>query len=462
MSHKYTHILEELYQIEPSLKEKESELITLIENMLQSRPKATIDEGFKKALRKEVLTLIEVQHRPKKSYIAQNIFLPLGLSIGFAALFGLWLYNPLTFEGQKNVPWELAFTPTIIQAGSQAFWTKIIAENTASVPQAIPASELSTISSKRIATDMMMPYEPTWYRYVYTGSLESLATETQVYQVQRTPLLSDEIISFIQRLDFTWMNLASLKGLSDLEVTNLSLVEKKRYGYQINIDFQNGSVNLYQNYPMWNCEGKKCDTPLSVEDVPSDDVMIARAQDFLESFGIDPSAYGSPYIEQSFPMIAYARAENAPSTVERQALDMYNIIFPIEIDWGIVHQEYGGKKWLSLTYDVRSGRISSLSGLEKTTYTASAYPVISETKKLQDMIRSGGRYIQDESQFGTGKVVDIPLGTPTRGYVSLASYDNKTQTNREYLAPALIFPILQKPENWYGQNQVIIPLIDIE
>jgi hypothetical protein len=87
MSHKYTHILEELYQIEPTLKEKESELIILIEDMLHSRPKATIDASFKKALRKEVLRLAEGEPRSTKLYFSQRILFPLGFSMGFAVLF---------------------------------------------------------------------------------------------------------------------------------------------------------------------------------------------------------------------------------------------------------------------------------------------------------------------------------------------------------------------------------------
>lgn len=55
MSHKYTHILEELYTLEPTLKEKEKELIRLIESMLSTRPKAVIDESFRLELRQEVM-----------------------------------------------------------------------------------------------------------------------------------------------------------------------------------------------------------------------------------------------------------------------------------------------------------------------------------------------------------------------------------------------------------------------
>ena len=47
-----------------------------------------------------------------------------------------------------------------------------------------------------------MPYEPTWYRYSYTGSLPSVPNELLVYGVNRTPLDSQDIVDFVTDLDF--------------------------------------------------------------------------------------------------------------------------------------------------------------------------------------------------------------------------------------------------------------------
>lgn len=124
--------------------------------------------------------------------------------------------------------------------------------------------------------------------------------------------------------------------------------------------------------------------------------MISEARDFLDRFGVDLTTYGTPYVQENSPMIAYARSTD---TSIRPIMDLYTIVFPIRIENSDLYYEYGGQKGISLTYDVRSGRISSLSGLEKITYTASNYPTVSSEKTLRDMIRSGGRYIQDESQF---------------------------------------------------------------
>lgn len=54
-----------------------------------------------------------------------------------------------------------------------------------------------------MATDMIMPYEPTWYRYTYTGSLDILPESTIVYKVERAPIASEDILRFIKNINFT-------------------------------------------------------------------------------------------------------------------------------------------------------------------------------------------------------------------------------------------------------------------
>jgi hypothetical protein len=59
--------------------------------------------------------------------------------------------------------------------------------------------------------------------------------------------------------------------------------------------------------------------------------MISKARDFLDGFGIDPLAYGTPYVQENLPMIAYARAEGI-SAVEKRMMDIYTIVFPIKLE----------------------------------------------------------------------------------------------------------------------------------
>lgn len=76
-----TTFLEELYLIEPSLKEKESEIITLIEKMTIHRPAVEIDDAFRKRLKQAILQ----EFSNKKTYTFNlfqwmNIVLPVSLA----------------------------------------------------------------------------------------------------------------------------------------------------------------------------------------------------------------------------------------------------------------------------------------------------------------------------------------------------------------------------------------------
>ena len=48
-------LLEELYLLEPSLREKEEQIVHIIENMQKNRPNIVINEEFKNELRAKLL-----------------------------------------------------------------------------------------------------------------------------------------------------------------------------------------------------------------------------------------------------------------------------------------------------------------------------------------------------------------------------------------------------------------------
>lgn len=77
MSHKYHNILEELYTLEPNLKTREKELISLIERMLSVRPDVEINDDFRRELRSEVLKLAPKKIKKTSSPFTVQILLPL-------------------------------------------------------------------------------------------------------------------------------------------------------------------------------------------------------------------------------------------------------------------------------------------------------------------------------------------------------------------------------------------------
>lgn len=58
-------ILDELYALEPALREKENAIIRIIEKMQKNRPTIQIDEAFKVELREKVLSELQNSKTPK-------------------------------------------------------------------------------------------------------------------------------------------------------------------------------------------------------------------------------------------------------------------------------------------------------------------------------------------------------------------------------------------------------------
>lgn len=56
MSPNVKTLLEELYLLEPSLREKEDQIVHIIENMQKNRPNIVINEEFKNELRTKIMT----------------------------------------------------------------------------------------------------------------------------------------------------------------------------------------------------------------------------------------------------------------------------------------------------------------------------------------------------------------------------------------------------------------------
>lgn len=91
-----TTFLEELYILEPSLKEKETEILALIDRMTLNRPAINIDESFKMELKKTILKEFAMKKTSRVSFFTWwNMALPVSLA-AFAGIFMVSQYigNP--------------------------------------------------------------------------------------------------------------------------------------------------------------------------------------------------------------------------------------------------------------------------------------------------------------------------------------------------------------------------------
>jgi hypothetical protein len=76
MDSKIKKILNELYELDGSLKEKEVELLKIIEKMLATKPNIKIDEDFKNNLKIQIIKELDIDN---KSLFSKDSFKYLGV-----------------------------------------------------------------------------------------------------------------------------------------------------------------------------------------------------------------------------------------------------------------------------------------------------------------------------------------------------------------------------------------------
>lgn len=64
MSVNIKDILDELYALDPDLREKESEIKKIIEKMMKNRPEVEINETFRSELREKIMREIATMKKP--------------------------------------------------------------------------------------------------------------------------------------------------------------------------------------------------------------------------------------------------------------------------------------------------------------------------------------------------------------------------------------------------------------
>ncbi len=306
---------------------------------------------------------------------------------------------------------------------------------------------------------MIYPVDVPLYKYVYNGEVKLPEDNLPVYKKTNLPFNTTDTNTIVRNLSLTDINLGAFRRLG---VSNITLTEDVDYGYMLTLDFINGTISMYQNYLKWPqpvCDNNGCTTlpKLTEKDIPTDSEVIQTSNQFIQKYNIDVSQYGEPIVDKMW-RIWYARS--AELGQEQIVPDMYTVIYPVMLDGKPVYQEGGMYKGLTFNYDVRSNRITGMYGIEKADLTKSSYETIKKTELINEMIKSGGRYITtDESINKDRKVVELTLGEPSLSYVTIYG-EWKNGRSEEFYVPAYIFPVENPPKEGYAPQTIIIPLVE--
>jgi hypothetical protein len=311
------------------------------------------------------------------------------------------------------------------------------------------------ISSKMIAWPMYN------FKYVYKGdALDLQETSGSVFRrLKGDGFLSGNLVSLISNEDLGVLN---LKSFDNLKMTNLSLVEDKNLGLMINVDFNDDSVYMYENWEKWRiperdaCTDEACFSRfrLQLSDVPSDNDLIAMSNDFLDKYNINREHYGQPVVDNLWR----ENYEKNPDKSNLYIPEYVVVVYPLMLNNQPVFDQSGNYSGLRVTINLLKKAASGINGLTPYRYEESSYALETDATRLNKVIENGGwNRIYYYNQGEGAKTTEIELGTPTKSLVQMWRYTNNR--SEELFVPALVFPVLNAPTEYYGQKFITIPLV---
>lgn len=475
-------VLDELYALDPELRAQEEELIPILQRLLENKPDATPDEAFVQRLR--VLLRDEAASAPSRT-ASRSIFsffsMPsyqyaiTGAVLG-AVITGPVVYGIMQSGGVRSVPTdegEAIFSYAVEDAGDRAFGDLDNAisglefgrgQGGGGGPPAMDSAlPLATSSENATASDveqrmMIAPGEITEYRLVFDGEMPALSDE-QVEILRRQKGVSNADVGAIMRSFNT--GLIDLESFGGAKADTISFYQDVPYGYMVNVSFREGMISLNANWEQWphpeaDCRDEACfrRLRLDIADVPSDDVILGIADDFVRAHGIDLAQYSEPEVDDLWRRTY----EQSPDKSQLYVPDQIRVIYPLLVEGKPVYDEGGAKTGISVGVNIRENKVSDVWGIQDQKYQRSSYPAVTDASLITEYLEKQGNLYGDWLPEGaTVKTVEVTLGTPEAGYVKVYSYENGRSD--ELIVPALLFPVTNVPagETYYRET-VAVPL----
>ncbi len=452
-------ILADLYAVEPSLREREAELVPIIQKLLATKPDAHLDPAFRDQMRQQ-LAAREARHSPAHSspFFTMRKFSYALFSVFALAVVGIGTYAYVTRTEPASIATDDGATaPRVAVTSRDAgafgnFSSNPVAQESARLGEGLGSggstSSVKSMADSSAPSSLIAPVPAKTYVYVYTGSQFAIPTASVLKRTNQLP--SSTLNAIVQSAN---LGLVDLEKFSQLTVQQIALAEDKDQGYAVSIDLRDGSIGLYQNWERWTQPLREAVANVnSGPTLPSDDQLIATANAFLDQYGIPRSAYGAPAVPKYF--LGYGETSVKAGLGYVQSVQ---VVYPLVVNGTAVVNENGYPMGLTVDIDLTLNRVTSVNNLTSLQYESSAYPLISDTAQVLDVVKRGGMYGSTITDQNVQKV-QVEVGTPTLGYYP--SRYQIEQTNTEYLIPALVFPITKAPqgEQLY-RTAIVVPLV---
>lgn len=469
-------IVQELYALDPALREHDTDVRALVAELIKARPDVLIDKAFQQELRSTILHTIETKANTKPNVLQQLFkfnFMNYKIISGLAVLVvvvagGVWLITN-SKPGQLTSDQQLFSGEQVIETvDSQAFGGLLAqadhlqpaatglgsAENEAPVLEEVAGdevAEIETMLSSRMqagggggfgaADTKMLPYQPVQLVYEYTGEdLDELDDMVTVYKRTTAQVSANQIEQSLQSFEIGNVNIGSFDSTV---LQNFSVAEQKDFGHVINVDVLSGQVSIYENWLKWQTPERQCQDQncyeryrLSMADVPADDAVIATAQQFLQQHDIGTDLFAEPYVQNDWKL--YMRT----GVGEEYVPDILTVIFPLKINDQVVYDQGGNPTGLGVGVNIRHMKVSNVWNLIMQSFQASEYQGETSADRLVTYAEEGGMngYYYPYMEPNT-VTVTAQLGTPQVSLVQTYQ-PNSIEPPSDLYVPALLFPVI--------------------
>lgn len=486
--------MEEIFMIDPELKKYKKQLEETMAKMINNKPEAEISEALKEELKMKVLARAEELEKEAKAKPSLFHSIRFWQSLSFAAVvavIALVLVLPGYYGGQSIVPGldsqikkALEGVSTggmnVSREGDRAFGdlggaSQAVSEGNFEKALSSYAPPLGatpqTMSSTRVATGlgggggstasaspdakMMPPQYAVKYKYVYAGEDFFLPEESQVEVLKRLKGYgSDNLGPVLGRMSFGLMDTSKL---SNVKVQYVSLAEDREGGYIADINPYEGIISMYENWQRAVPVDYGNLPQLKESDIPSDDRIIAAADEFIAKYGIDLKNYGAPYVSRSWKL-GYAGVRPEDIWIPDVMTVQYPLLFGGKEAW-----EQGGteRAGFMVNVNIRTMKVASMYGLQAVNFQSSNYAAETDKDRIMKFAAQGDLWPQGDfpAESFQVKEVEIRLGTPTVGYMRYWKYGDTASD--ELFVPAIIFPIIGKnpADEIFYKQAVVIPLV---
>lgn len=393
-------ILDDLYEIDESLKKEEDKILLIIEHILKEKAKINYNQDFFDNLRKKILIEIERQKkgRQEKYHFFQNLSFSLA---GLSLVLLLILIAPIFKKTENNIIKEKEEIAKFSMLNPQAFGDINIEKSNNIEGLGLGALDLE-----------IRPDLDRKYRFILDE--ESLKNFDQapnlVYKTQTNN-------KHFKEKEITPID---LQGFKDLRYSFIKLKEEGQDSYSVAINFSNQLLTI----------SKELESAENEASLFDEDYIINLAKQFLNTYQISTEAYGEPYINKYWE----EDVDFIPQRIQ--------VFYPKKIDKYLVYNDKGELDSLQLDINLNTNEVVGLYNYSFANYEASEYNIVNNSEAIVRYFNNLNTNNQLE-----GEVIDV--------YLSQASFALlKTNYLPELYVPALVF----KAENYY-QKKFVIPLL---